>query len=318
MGAPYPPIEPYGSGMLDVSDGNSIYWETCGDPDGKPALAVHGGPGSGCVPGMRQLFDPAAYRIVLFDQRGCGRSTPHASDPAVDLSTNTTDHLIADMELLRRHLGVDRWVLAGWSWGTTLALAYAERHPQRVSALVLTAVTTTGPREVQWITRDVGRLFPAEWTRFRDALPEADRDGSIVEAFARLLNDPDAAVREKAARDWCDWEESHVNLEPQPRPNPRFSDPRFRMCFARLVTHYWSHAAWRAEGELLADVTKVAHIPAALIHGRLDLSSPPDIAWRLAQRWPAARLHIVAGAGHSAGGRMSELGIDALDRFAAV
>ena len=318
MGAPYPPIEPYESGMLDVGDGNSIYWEACGNPDGQPALAVHGGPGSGCVAGMRQPFNPEAYRVVLFDQRGCGRSTPHASDPAVELSANTTDHLISDMELLRLHLGVDRWVVAGWSWGTTLALAYAERHPQRVTALVLTAITTTGPREVQWITRDVGRLFPAEWTRFRDALPEGDRDGSLVEAYARLLSHPDAAVREKAARDWCDWEESHVNLEPEPRPNPRFNDPRFRMCFARLVTHYWSHAAWRAEGELLADVTKIAHIPAALIHGRLDLSSPPDIAWQLAQAWPEARLHIVAGAGHTSGGGMSELGVDALDRFAAL
>jgi proline iminopeptidase len=313
----YPPIEPYESGMLDVGDGNSIYWEVCGNPEGKPALAVHGGPGSGCVPGMRRVFNPEAYRVVLFDQRGCGRSTPHASDPSVDLSTNTTDHLIADMELLRVHLGVERWVVAGWSWGTTLALAYAEQYPEHVVALVLTAVTTTGPREVQWITRDVGRLFPAEWARFRNGLPEAERDGSIVEAYARLLTHADAAVREKAARDWCDWEESHVNLGSERQPNPRYSDPRFRMCFARLVTHYWRHAAWRAEGEPLRNVTKIAHIPAALIHGRLDLSSPPDIPWQLAQAWPEAQLHIVAGAGHSAGGAMSDHTVDALDRFAA-
>ena len=314
----YPPIEPYETGMLSVGDGNDIYWEACGNPDGIPALAVHGGPGSGCVPGMRLPFNPALYRVVLFDQRGCGRSTPHAGDPTVDLSTNMTDRLIADMELLRVHLEVDRWVVAGWSWGTTLALAYAEEHPQRVAALVLTSVTTTTRQEVQWVTRDVGRLFPAEWTRFRDGLPEADRSGSIVDAYARLLNDADAAIREKAAQDWCDWEESHVNLGPEPRANLRYSDPRFRMCFARLVTHYWRHAAWRAEGELLRNVERIAHIPAALIHGRLDVSSPPDIAWQLAQAWPGAQLEIVAGAGHSAGGTMSDLGVAALDRFAAV
>ncbi|HEV7419143.1 MAG TPA: prolyl aminopeptidase [Mycobacterium sp.] len=314
----YPPIEPYESGMLDVGDGNHVYWEACGNPDGTPALAVHGGPGSGCVPGMRRPFDPDRYRIVLFDQRGCGRSTPHASDPAVDLSANTTDHLIADVELLRRHLGVDRWVLAGWSWGTTLGLAYAEEHPGRVAALVLAAVTTTGPREVEWITRDVGRLFPGEWAHFRDGLPEADRDGSIVDAYARLLHDADPQVREQAARDWCDWEESHINLEPARQPIPRYSDPRFRMCFARLVTHYWRHAAWRADGELLRNVTRIAHIPAELVHGRLDLSGPPDIAWQLAQAWPAARVHVVPGVGHTAGGAISEHVVEALDRFATL
>jgi len=172
---------------FQVNDGSTRAVWTMLDSSGP---AVHGGPGSGCVPAMRQLFNPAAYRVVLFDQRGCGRSTPHASDPTVELSSNTTDHLIADIELLRIHLGVDRWVVAGWSWGTTLALAYAEECPQRVSALLLTAVTTTTPREVQWITRDVGRLFPAEWVRFRDALPEADRDGvepALVEEPACLL-----------------------------------------------------------------------------------------------------------------------------------
>lgn len=314
----YPPIEPYESGMLDVGDGNQIYWEACGNPAGRAALAVHGGPGSGCVPGMRRVFDPQSYRIVLFDQRGCGRSAPHAGDPAVSLAANTTDHLIADMELLRVHLGIDRWVVAGWSWGTTLALAYAEQHPDRVAALVLTAVTTTTPREVQWITRDVGRLFPAEWARFRDGLPVADRDGSIVDAYVRLLDDADDAIRDKAARHWCDWEDSHISIGPDSRRNPRFSDPRFRMCFARLVTHYWRLGAWRADGELLGNVTRIAHIPAVLIHGRLDLSSPPDIAWQLAQAWPAADLHIVAGAGHTAGAAMSAHGVEALDRFAAL
>ncbi|MDT7755136.1 MAG: proline iminopeptidase, partial [Mycobacterium sp.] len=194
----YPPIEPYASGFLDVGDGQRVYWDTCGNPDGRPALLLHGGPGSGCVPGMRRPFDPAVYRIISFDQRGCGRSTPHASDPGVELGTNTTDHLIADIERLRDHLGVERWLVAGWSWGTTLALAYPEGHADRVTALALTAVTTTGPREVEWITRDVGRLFPSEWARFRDALPEKDRDGSIVDAYSRLLHSADPAVREQA------------------------------------------------------------------------------------------------------------------------
>jgi proline iminopeptidase len=314
----YPPVEPDETGALDVGDGNRIYWEACGNPAGMPALAVHGGPGSGCVPGMRRIFDPETYRLVLFDQRGCGRSTPHASDPSVELVTNTTDHLIADMELLRLHLGVDRWVVAGWSWGTTLALAYAQTHPERVAALVRTAVTTTTAREVRWITRDVGRLFPAQWARFRAGVPAAERDGSLVDAYARLLDHPDPEVREKAARDWCEWEDSHINLGPQPRPRLVNADPDFRMCFARLVTHYWRHAAWRGEGELLRGVSTIAHIPAALIHGRLDVSGPPDIAWQLAQAWPAAQLRIVPGMGHQSGGAMAGHGIDALDRFAAL
>jgi proline iminopeptidase len=267
---------------------------------------------------MRRFFDPQKYRVVLFDQRGCGRSTPHASDVSVDLATNTTDHLIADMERLRVRLGIGRWVVAGWSWGTTLALAYAEKHRERVAALVLTAVTTTTAREVQWITRDVGRLFPAEWARFRAGAPASERDGSLVDAYARLLAHPDPAVRDKAARDWCQWEDSHVNLGPQPRPRLVIADASYRMCFARLVTHYWRHAAWRADGELLRGVTTIADTPAALIHGRLDVSGPPDVAWQLAQAWPAARLHIVSGMGHESGGAMADLGVEALDHFATI
>lgn len=304
--------------MLDVGDGHRIYWETGGNPDGKPALAVHGGPGSGSVPGMRRPFNPDKYRVVLFDQRGCGRSTPHSSDPDVDLSTNTTDHLIADIELLRTHLGIDRWLLAGWSWGTTLSLAYAQAHPDRVVALLLTAVTTTSPLDVQWVTRDVGRLFPREWARLVDGLPVADRNGNIADGYARLLHNPDPAVREKAARDWCDWEASHINIGREPHSDARYEDPRFRMCFARLVTHYWRHAAWRAEGELISGVERVAHIPAVLVHGRLDVSSPADVPWQLAQQWPGAQLHLVPGVGHSAGGAVAEHGVDALDRFATL
>ncbi|MBU9763418.1 prolyl aminopeptidase [Mycobacterium sp. TNTM28] len=314
----YTASEPHDSGMLAVGEGNQLYWEVSGNPKGVAALVLHGGPGSGCVPAMRQFFDPARYRVILFDQRGCGRSTPHASDPAVSLNANTTDHLIADIEQLRRHLGVRRWVVAGWSWGTTLALAYAQQHPDNVAALVLTAVTTTTEREVQWITRDVGRLFPAEWSRFRVGVPVADRDGNLAQAYSRLLSDTDPDVRRQAALDWCEWEDAHVNLGPQPRPRLVNTDPSYRMCFARLVTHYWRHAAWRGPSELLDNVDIIAAIPAALIHGRLDVSSPPDIAWQLHQGWPASRLHVVAGMGHQSGGEMGVRTLAALDEFADI
>ena len=201
----YAPIEPYESGMLAVGNGNEVYWEQAGNPDGKPAVVLHGGPGSGATPWWRRLFDPEAYRVVLFDQRGCGRSTPNAAHPAVDLTSNTTGHLVADIERLRLRLGVDRWLVLGGSWGSTLALAYAQAHPGSVSEIVLFSVTTTTRREVEWITRDVGRLFPEQWERFRDGVPPGARNGSLVDAYRRLLNEPDPAMRERAARDWCKW-----------------------------------------------------------------------------------------------------------------
>jgi proline iminopeptidase len=317
MAGLYPEIEPYDAGMLEVGDGNLVYWEVCGRPDGKPALVLHGGPGSGCTPGLRRFFDPDAYRVVLFDQRGCGRSRPHASDPDVDLGGNTTAHLLADIELLRRHLGVERWLVFGRSWGTTLGLAYAERHPERVTGLVLAMVGTTTAREVEWITRDVGRLFPAQWARFRDGVPAAERDGSLVEAYSRLLGDPDPAVRERAARDWCAWEDTHVNVRADHRPDPRYQDPAFRMCFARLVTHYWRHAAWLEDGILLRQAGRLAGIPGVLVHGRLDVSSPLDVAWELARAWPGSELVVVDEAGHSSGDPgMTEALVAATDRFA--
>ncbi|GAA0352264.1 prolyl aminopeptidase [Actinoallomurus spadix] len=313
----YPEIEPYDHGMLDVGDGHRVHWEVCGNPDGRPAVALHGGPGSGCGPWWRRYFDPRAYRIVLFDQRGCGRSTPHASAPVVDLSTNTTGHLIADIELLRRHLGIDRWLVLGGSWGATLGLAYAERHPDRVSELILFAVGMTRRREVEWITRDVGRLFPAQWARFRDGVPPADRDGDLAEAYGRLLHDPDPAVREKAARDWCAWEDAHVAVRPDHRPDPRYDDPAFRMCFARLVTHYWRHAAFLDDDALLRGAERLAGIPGVLIHGRLDVSSPLQAAWELSQAWPDAELVVVGDAGHGGGG-MTDAIVAATDRFAGM
>ncbi|PWU56605.1 prolyl aminopeptidase [Micromonospora sp. S4605] len=312
----YEAVQPYAHGMLDVGDGQLVYWETCGNPAGKPAVVLHGGPGSGATPSWRRYFDPARYRVVLFDQRGCGRSRPHAADPAVDLSVNTTDHLVADIERLREHLGVDRWLVLGASWGSTLGLAYAQRHPARVSELVLFSVVTTSRREVEWITRDMGRIFPAEWARFRDGVPAADRDGDLADAYARLLADPDPAVRERAARDWCAWEDTHVGTVPGHRPDPRYTDPVFRMAFARLVTHYWRHAAFLADGQLLREAGRLAGIPGVLLHGRLDISSPPEIPWRLAQAWPDARLELLDAAGHGSGHGIGERVLAALDEFA--
>ncbi|MGH2533818.1 MAG: prolyl aminopeptidase [Thermomicrobiales bacterium] len=319
MAGLYPEIEPYEQGMLDVGDGNLVYWETCGNPVGKPAVVLHGGPGSGSTPVFRRYFDPDAYRIVQFDQRGCGRSTPHASDPAVDLATNTTHHLIADVERLREHLGIERWLVFGGSWGATLGLAYTERHPERVAEMVLVSITNTSRREVEWITREMGRLLPEEWARFRDGVPEGERDGNLAAAYSRLLNDPDPAVREQAAKDWCTWEGVHVSLmRPDQRSSARYDDPVFRMAFARLVTHYWAHAAWLEEGVLLREATKLAGIPGVLVHGRLDVSGPPDIAWELARRWPESELVLIEDAGHWSGHPgMTEALIAATDRFAA-
>ncbi len=315
MSGRYPEIEPYQHGMLDVGDGQSVYWETCGNPAGKPAVVLHGGPGSGCVPGFRRYFDPGAYRVVLFDQRGAGRSLPHASDPAASLDVNTTRHLIADIERLREFLGVGRWLVWGISWGSTLALAYAEQHPQRVSEIVLHSVTMSRPADIDWLCHGVGRFFPEEWARFRAGAAAAGPGGDLVAAYRRLLADPDPAVREQAARDWCAWEDAVVSLEEGWRPQARYADPRFRMAFARIVTHYFHHRAWLEDGALLRGAGRLSGIPGVLVHGRLDLGGPPVTAWELAQAWPDAELHLV-GAGHTGGTDMDRHLIAATDRFA--
>jgi proline iminopeptidase len=302
--------------MLNVGDGQFVYWEVCGNHYGKPAVVLHGGPGSGCTPGWRRYFDPERYRVVLLDQRGCGRSAPNASDPDVDLSTNTTAHLIADIELLRRHLGIGRWLVFGGSWGSTLALAYAERHPDLVSEMVLFGIGTTRRHEVEWITHDVGRLFPVEWARFSSAASNASRESRLVEAYSQLLHDGDPAVREKAARDWCDWEDAHIAIRADHRPNPRYEDPLFRMCFARLVTHYWRHSGFLEDGILLRDADRLSGIPGVLVHGRLDVSSPLDVPWQLSQAWPSSKLVVMDDAGHSVGHPgMTEALVEATDRF---
>lgn len=318
MASLYPDIEPYDHGVLDVGDGHRVYWESCGNPSGKPALVLHGGPGSGCTAGWRRYFNPDLYRIVLFDQRGSGRSMPHASTPGVDLSTNTTAHLVADIETLRRHRGIERWLLLGASWGSTLALAYAERHPDGVSEMVLAGIATTTAWEIDWITRGVGAFFPEAWARFRDGVPEAERAGSLVESYHRLLMHPDPAIHAKAARDWCNWETAIVALHTDEAPNLRYESPAFRLGFARLVTHYWRHHAWLEDGVLLRNARRLSGIPGVLVHGRLDLCNPLVTPWRLAQHWPGSELVIVEGAGHDAGHPgMPESIVAATDRFAA-
>lgn len=309
----WPAIEPYDNGLLDTGDGHRVYWECCGNPNGKPALYLHGGPGSGCTPGSRRYFDPQIYRIVLFDQRGCGRSTPLACNPDADLRTNTTAHLIHDIEQLRELLGIERWTVLGISWGTTLALAYAQMHPRRVAAMVLALVTTTSRREVQWVTEGVGRIFPREWERFASAVPSTLKDRPLVDAYAAMLFDPEPAVRERAASEWCAWENAHVSLTPNHRPNPRFEDPEFRLCFARLVTHYWMNAAFLEDEQLVKHVGILNGIPGELIHGRYDVSSPLDTAWRLSKNWVTSKLRVLDDAGHGGGESLVDAIAGALD-----
>jgi proline iminopeptidase len=312
----YPSIEPYDRGMLDVGDGNRVYWEACGNPDGKPALFVHGGPGWGSTVARRRDFDPERYRIVLFDQRGCGRSTPHASDPATDMSHNTTEHLLSDMELLREHLGISRWLLSGGSWGSTLLLAYAQRHPQRVSEIVIVGVTTGRRREIDWLYRGAGRFLPEQWERFRAGVPRTADDDKLPAAYARLMEDPDPRVRTQAADTWCTWEDALTFHEPNSAPTFGSRSQADRLAIVRICTHYFAHEAWLEDGALLRDAGRLAGIPAVLIHGRLDLSSPLDTAWELSRVWPDADLAVIDDSGHGGSDTMRERIRTALDTFA--
>jgi proline iminopeptidase len=312
----YPPTEPYDFGMLDVGDGQLVYWEACGNPGGKPALFVHGGPGQGCTANMGRAFDPDRYRFVLFDQRGCGRSTPNASDPAVDLRTNTTDYLVRDMEQLREHLGISRWLLCGGSWGSTLILAYAQRHPERVTEIVISAVTTSRRSEIDWLYRGARRFFPGEWDQFRAGVPEADCDGDLLVAYGRRLADTDPQVRYQAASNWMTWEDAVLSLEPNARASSEGPPTDAMVTFARLCAHYYSHAAWLEEGELIRNAGRLAAIPGVLIHGRLDLSCPLDTAWELARAWPDAELVAPADSGHRGSVTKRLLLLAALDKFA--
>ena len=314
----YPRIEPDRQGMLDVGDGDLVSWEACGNPDGKPALVVHGGPGSGCTPWHRRLFDPAVYRIVLFDQRGCGRSTPHASEPQIDLSSNTTQRLVADMELLRRELEIERWLLLGGSWGSTLALAYAEAQPDRVSQIVLWGITTGRRAEADWWFRGgVAPLFPAQWAALRAGVSADGRDGDIVEAYSRMLHDPDPEVRRRAALAWCTWESATPEWPATGALDERFAHPDFALAFARLVTHYVAHDFFLEDGILLRNGHLLEDIPGVLVHGRRDLMAPIANAWALQQAWPSVEFVVVDDEGHAGSqpGIEREL-IRATDRFA--
>ena len=254
----FPEPQVYDHGQLDVGDGNRIYWEARGNPKGRPALVVHGGPGSGRPRGAHKGFDPEAFQIVLFDQRGCGQSEPHAADPATDMALNTTGHLLADMEALREHLGIDRWLLYGGSWASTLILAYAERHPSKVIGIILVGVTMTRPHEIDWLYHGLRLLLPIEWERFRAEAPVADRDTNLVEAYRQLMENPDIAVRERAARDWCAWEDAVIAHEIVGNPGQYSAKPdAAKLAFVRICTHYFAHGAWLDDEQLLRDVDRL-------------------------------------------------------------
>jgi proline iminopeptidase len=307
----FPNIESFESGMLDVGDSQEIYWECSGNPSGRPVVYLHGGPGSGCTARNRCFFDPSIYRIILTDQRGCGRSRPHVEKVA-DLEVNTTPHLIGDLERLREHLGVDRWVVVAGSWGTTLGLAYAQANPHRVGGMVLACVTTTSRREVAWITGDIGRVFPEQWERFASVKSHDETDHpSLPDIYAALVFNADAEVRDLAAREWCAWENTHVSLAPGYVPSNRFEDPAYRLLFTRLVTHYWRHAAFLSEDQLIRNASRLNGIPGILLHGRYDISSPLETAWRLHQAWRGSVLRVI-GAGHG-GDAMSESVVEAMN-----
>jgi proline iminopeptidase len=312
----YPEIEPYEQGFLEVDNGNQIYWETCGNPYGKPAVVLHGGPGSGCTPWYRRLFDPSAYRLVLFDQRNCGRSKPHASAFDTDLTSNTTEHLLADMEQLRQHLNVDRWLVFGVSWGTILALAYAERYPERVTEIILGGVTTGRYQEIDWLFRGgVASFFPEQWERFCSALPIDKRDRDIIKAYYHWLNDSNLASRQQAAEAWCLWESTTVEWPPSTRLAKPFTNPTFALAFARIVTHYIHHNLFLEDGILLRNAELLADIPGILVNGRFDFQAPLANAWELKRVWPRAELIIIDNAGHAPNAELTQALIRATQRF---
>ncbi|GAA3240495.1 prolyl aminopeptidase [Actinocorallia longicatena] len=314
----YPPIEPYESGLLEVGDGNQIYWEVCGNPEGKPVVMVHGGPGAGCGPDHRRQFDPSAYRIVLFDQRNCGRSLPHASDPDVSLEENTTWNLIADMERLRELLGIGAWQVYGGSWGSCLALAYAITHPERTSELVVRGIFMLRPFELAWFYEGGASLmFPDLWENYVAPIPEDERE-ELIAAFAGRLNDPDPAVRLPAAQAWATWEGSTITLLPNKGLVDHFAEPDYAVAFARIENHYFLHGGFFSSEEWILDnIDRIRHIPTVIVQGRYDVCTPAATAWDLHRAWPEAEFHIVDDAGHAFDepGILHRL-ITATDRFA--
>lgn len=291
-------IEPFDSGLLTVRDGAQIYWETSGNPHGVPMVWLHGGPGSGLRSGgYRRAPGAEQWLIVGLDQRACGRSRPLATEPGFDLTTLTTQAMIADLEDLREHLGIQRWLVAAGSWGTTLALAYGEAHPDRVTGFVLVAVTSGSHTEIEWISESIGRVFPREWDAFAAASGRLPGQ-RLLDAYLQRLTDPDPTVRSAAALAWCTWEDTHVSLDPTFQPWLARQEPQFRELFALQVVHSWSHDAFLGEQGVLDCLGKVTHLPAVLIHGRLDVSGPLVTAWELHKRWPGSRLVVIDHEGH--------------------
>ena len=292
----YPEIEPYRTERLAVDALHTLYLEECGNPQGRPVVFLHGGPGAGIAPYHRRFFDPARYRIVLFDQRGAGQSTPHA-----ELTDNTTQHLVADIETIREHLGIERWVVFGGSWGSTLALAYAQAHPERALGLVLRGIFLGRPEELRWFNEVDGgasQIFPERWERFRDFIPPAERD-SMLEAYWQRLTGDDEATRLAAARAWSAWEGGSTTLVHDPDGAGDFDDPHKAVSLAVMEAHYFRHGIFLEPDQLLRGIDRIRHLPATIVHGRYDIICPMKSAWDLAKAWPQADLHVVL-AGHSA------------------
>lgn len=292
----YPEIEPFDSGTLAVDGRHRIHYEQCGNPAGKPVVVLHGGPGAGCSPKMRRFHDPARYQIVLFDQRGAGRSTPHA-----DLTDNTTWDLVADIEKLRRHLAIERWQVFGGSWGATLALAYAQTHPERVVELILRGIFMLRRWELEWFYQGgAHRLFPEAWEKYLEAIPLAER-GDLMSAYHRRLTSPDEAVRLAAARAWSVWEASTSLLRQDEAFIRSHEDAHFALSFARIESHYFVHGGFfETDDQLLRDASRLRGIPGVIVHGRYDVVCPVQNAWELHKAWPESRLTISPTSGHSA------------------
>lgn len=290
----FPEITPYETGVLPLDGEHVMYWEQSGNPNGAPVLFLHGGPGAGTTPTHRRFFDPSYYRIVLFDQRGAGKSTPAAS-----IEDNTTPHLIADIEHLRETLDIEQWLVFGGSWGSTLALAYAQAHTERCRGLILRGVFLCGDEEVDWFLYGMGRFFPEAWRKFATGVPEDER-GDLLNAYRRRLEDSDPAVHVPAARSWAAYEATCSTLRPNGDAVAAMSDPAGALALARLEAHYLAHQAFLENGGLLANIDAIRHLPGVIVQGRYDMVCPPATANRLAEAWPEARLEIIADAGHSA------------------
>jgi len=291
----YPAIQPYVTHSLKVTPPHILHVEECGSPEGVPVLFVHGGPGAGCEPWHRSFFDPERYRIILFDQRGAGRSAPHAS-----LEHNTTAELVADMEVIREQLGVDKWVLFGGSWGSTLSLVYAETHPERVAGLILRGIFLCRPAEIHWFYQQgANRIFPDHWQEFIRPIPEAERN-DLLQAYHRRLTGDDEVARMAAAKAWSIWEGRTATLQPRKSVLDHFSDPHTALSLARIEAHYFVNDAFLEDNQILRDIGKIRDIPGTIVQGRYDIICPMQSAWELHQAWPMAEFNVVAEAGHSA------------------